>query len=391
MDGARIPQGRAGHGRHGPVGLRFLGLGFLGLLAAISLAFPAGAAAAGITFVAPSGARSYPDQSLGPAGYTEAPMSFRTDDPRPTIGIQADGGTQLQCHFDSVLVTQTCGGPSPGCAAVCGSFQPAAPLGADSDEFSRSHFLAVDLVDADGNSVASMWVNIDVDTTPPVTKLDSTRGVLANERDTAPLRPSFTYQVSDTNSVGTTVDSVACAWGPVSASPAFGACGGGVASGMFSPGRLPARHRLYRLQVRGTDDFGRSTTADGTYDPVPCVLSVQHTRSLATVLASGLQTRLSCETIRHVSVAAYAFMVNGRRSTSPRGAVGDNPILGEYGLSSATGTLRTSRRLRLSGAARAALRHAHSLGLVLAAGDSDKVTAGIADHSLSYRVLTLHG
>jgi hypothetical protein len=318
-------------------------------------------------------------------------LAFRTADPRPTIGIQADGGTQLQCHFDNVFVTQTCGGPSPGCAAICGSFQPDGPLGADSDQFSRSHFLAVDLVNADGNSVASLWVNIDVDTTPPVMQLDSSRGVLTNEHDTFPLRPSFGYHVTDTNSVGTEVDTVACAWGPASTSSAFGACGSGVASGTFSPGRLPAHHRLYRLQVRSTDDFGRSTTAAATYDPVPCVLSVGRARSIAGVLASGVRTRLSCETVHHVSVAVYAFMVNGRRSTSPRGAVGENPILGEYRLSSVTGTLTVSRRVRLSTAARAALRHARSLGLVVAAGDSDKITAGIPDDSLSYQVLTLHG
>jgi hypothetical protein len=363
---------------------------FLGLLVAVSLALPASAGAAGITFVAPSTARSYPDQSLGPAGYTEA-LAFRTADPTPTIGIQADGGAQLQCHFDNVFVTQTCGGPGPGCAAICGSSEPSAPLGPDSDQFSRGHFLAVDLVDADGNSLASEWVNIDVDTTPPVTAVDSARGVLTDEQDNAPLRPAFGYQVTDTNSVGTNVDTVACAWGPASTSPAFGACRSGVASGTFSPGHLPARHRLYRLQVRGTDDFGRSTIASGTYDPVPCVLSVHRPRSVAMLLGSGVQTRLSCDTIRHVSVAVYVFMVNGRRSTSPRGAVSDNPILGEYRVSSATGTLSASRRLRLSGAARAALRHVRSLGLVLAAGDSDKIAAGIADDSVSYQVLTLRG
>ena len=162
-----------------------------------------------------AGARSYPDQSEGPAGYTEAPVAFRTTDTRPTIAIQADGGTQLQCHFDDVFVTQTCGGPGPGCASVCGSFQPAAPLGPDSDQFSRSHFLAVDLMDADGNAVASMWVNLDVDTTPPLTRLESAAGVLSNDASSAtPLRPKFGVQVTDSNSVGTQIDTVACAWGP---------------------------------------------------------------------------------------------------------------------------------------------------------------------------------
>jgi hypothetical protein len=83
-------------------------------------------------------------------------------------------------------------------------------------------------------------------------------------------------------------------------------------------------------------------------------------------------------------------MVNGDRITTPRGAVSDNPILGEYELSGRTGTFRASRRLRLSGGARSALRLARSLGLVVAAGDPDKIEAGIADDSLSYQVLTLH-
>lgn len=119
-------------------------------------------------------------------------MAFRTTDTRPTIGIQADGGAQLQCHFDDVFVTGPCGGPGPGCATICGSFQPAAPLGPDSSQFTRAHFLAVDLVDADGNPLASVWLNLDVDTTPPVTQLNRAAGVLQVD-DTAPSpsRPAF--------------------------------------------------------------------------------------------------------------------------------------------------------------------------------------------------------
>jgi hypothetical protein len=361
----------------------------LGVVVWAALALPASAGAAGITFTAPPGARGYPDQSLGPAGYTEAPVAFRTPDTRPTIGIQADGGTQLQCHFDSVFVTQTCGGPAPGCAAICGTFQPAAPLGPDSDQFSRSHFLAVDLVDGDGNAVASVWLNLDVDTTPPVTQLDAAHGVLTNANDTTPLRPAFSYQVTDSNSVGTDVDSVSCSWGPAAAAPAFGFCPSHAGSGAFAPGRLPARHRLYHLEVRGADDLGRSTTATGLYDPVPCAVSIRRPAAIAGLLSSGIQTRVRCDAIRRVSVAVYAFMVDGRRSTSPRGAVGDNPILGEYRVTGAAGTFSSSRRLHLSRPARAALRHARSLGLVVAAGDADKIEAGIADDSVSYQTLTL--
>jgi hypothetical protein len=384
MTGLRAPQDEvSGTRRPGLVAW------LLGALLALSVAGPASASAAGITFVAPPGARAYADQSEGPAGYTEA-LAFRTTDTRPVIGIQADGGTALQCHFDNVFVTQTCGGPGPGCAAVCGSFQPPSPLGPDSAQFTRAHFLAVDLVDADGNSLASMWVNIDVDTTPPVVKVDSAGGVLSNaQTGTTPVRPSFGFEVTDSNSVGTNVDTVACAWGLASTSPAFSPCRLSNGSGTFSPGRLPARHRLYRLQVRGTDDFGRSTTAVGVYDPVPCALSILRPARIASLLQSGIPTTLSCDTTKHVAVAVYAFMVNGDRSTSPRGAVSDNPILGEYRISSGTQTFRASRRLRLSGAARSALRGAHSIGLVVAAGAPDNIEAGIADDSVSYQSFTL--
>jgi hypothetical protein len=362
----------------------------LGVLLALSLALPGSASAAGITFVAPPGALSYPDQSLGPAGYTEAPVAFRTTDTRPTIAIQADGGTQLQCHFDNVFVSQTCGGPGPGCAAICGSFQPAAPLGPDSDALSRSHFLAVDLMDADGDSVASVWVNLDVDTTPPLTRLQSAAGVLSNDATSAtPLRPTFGFEVSDSNSVGTQIDTVACAWGPATSHPAFAPCGGAAGSASFSPGRLPARHRLYRLQVRGTDDFGRTSTATGVYDPIPCALTVIRPSRIASLVSSGVATRVTCDSAKHVAVAAYTFMINGDRAATPRGAVSEFPILGEYRLSRTTSTFTVSRQLRLSGAARGGLRRARSVGLVVAAGDPDKIESGLADDSLSYQVFTL--
>jgi hypothetical protein len=369
---------------------RWLGMAAATLITACAVSTGA-ASAAGITFIAPSGARSYPDQSLGPAGYTEAPTGVRTTDPQPSIGIQADAPGQLQCHLDNVFVTQPCGGPTSGCpAAACGSFQPSSPLGPDSEQFSRSHFLAVDLVDENGNSMASAWLNIDVDTTPPATGVDGAGGVLTEQHSTlTPLRPTFTYHVSDSNSVGSNIDTAACSWTPSATPPTFRPCGLSSASGSFSPGRLAPVHRLYRLVVRGTDDFGRSTTASGVYDPVPCVLSIRRPRGLASLVSSGVQTHLRCETIRRVSVALYAFMVNGRQSASPRGAVSDNPILGEYKLSRRVGTFSVARRLRLFGAAASALRHARSIGIVLAAGDRDKITAGIADASLSYQVLTL--
>lgn len=369
---------------------RWIGIAAAALIAAGTVSTSA-ASAAGITFIAPPGARSYPDQSLGPAGYTEAPTALRTTDRQPTIRIQANAAGQLQCHFDSVFITQPCGGPTFGCpAAACGSFQPSSPLGPDSDQFSRAHFLAVDLVDADGNSMASVWLNIDVDITPPATEVDSAGGVLIEQNSTlTALRPTFTYHVSDSNSVGTTIDTAACSWAPSATPPTFHPCGLRSASGSFSPGRLAPVHRLYRLVVRGTDDFGRSTTSSGVYDPVPCVLSIRRPGSIASLVSSGVQTHLRCETIRRVSVAMYAFMVDGRQSASPRGAVSDNPVLGEYKVSRRVETFSLARRLRLFGAAASALRRARSIGIVLAAGDQDKILAGIADDSLSYQVLTL--
>ena len=65
---------------------RTAGVWLLGALLAVSCAVPASALAAGITFLAPPGARAYPDQSEGPAGYTEAPTALRITDTRPTIG-----------------------------------------------------------------------------------------------------------------------------------------------------------------------------------------------------------------------------------------------------------------------------------------------------------------
>ncbi len=106
-------------------------------------------------------------------------------------------------------------------------------------------------------------------------------------------------------------------------------------------------------------------------------------------MSSGIQTHLSCDTVRHVTVAAYAFMVDGQQSATPRGAVSDNPILGQYKLSSRVSTFSVARRLRLFGAARAAVAQDRSLGLVLAAGDPDKIVAGIADDGLSYQAFTL--
>lgn len=234
-------------------------------------------------------------------------------------------------------------------------------------------------------------MDIDIDTTPPVTQLDSAGGVLNLATNGEVLVPSFDFHVTDSNSLGTNVDTANCAWGPAATSPAFHPCRGSDVSGSFKPGRLPARHRIYRLQIRGTDDFGRTTTASGVYDPIPCALSVRRPARISALLSSGIATHVNCDTTKHAAVAVFAFMVNGDRSATPRGAVAENPILGIYRVSGATTTFTASRRLRLFGAARSALRHAHSLGLVFAAGAPDKVSTGFADDSLSYQSFVLHG
>jgi hypothetical protein len=179
-----------------------------------------------VTFVAPSGAHVYADQAAnGPVGFTEAPTAIRTTDPQPVIGIEADGGSQLQCHFDSVFVTQPCGAPEPGCnAALCASYKPASPLTPDSSPMFSGHFLAVDVLDADGNPVTSVWLNLDVDTAAPVTHLDSVRGVVFVSDPIAPLRPAFAFSVRDGNDVRGNIDRIECSWQPAGTPPAWYVC-----------------------------------------------------------------------------------------------------------------------------------------------------------------------
>ena len=107
MGVASLASGRGWYRRSGLVWL-------VGGLLVLGLMSPGVASAASdITFVAPAGALAYPDQTPeGPVGYTEAPDAFRTTQVQPVIGIEADAGAQLQCHANSVFVTQPCG-PRP--------------------------------------------------------------------------------------------------------------------------------------------------------------------------------------------------------------------------------------------------------------------------------------
>ena len=363
----------------------------LGGLLALALILPGAAAAASdITFVAPAGAHAYPDQTPeGPVGYTEAPDAFRTTQVQPVIGIEADAGAQLQCHPDSLLVTQPCGPPLPGCsAAVCGSFQPASPLTPDSTSGPGGFFLAVDLMDSSGDTLDSQWLNVDVDTTAPATRLD---GIGVPSTFANPLRPTFTFEVSDSNAVGgNAVDHADCSWTPAGRSPVWAACPLSNGGGSFRPSPLADRHQLYVLGIRGTDDFGRSTVASGEYDPVPCALAIGRRPSLSGLLSSGIRMRVSCDTLRQAEVGVYAYALNGRRYASPRGAVSELPMLGRLSLRSPTTRLTVQRFLRLSASARRAFRKARSLSVVFAAGAADNIEAGIADDTLSYLTLTLH-
>jgi hypothetical protein len=366
-------------------------LGVLGGVLVVALVVPISALAASVTFVAPSGAHVYPDQSPeGPVGYTEAPTAIRTTDERPVIGIEAVGGTQLVCHFDSVWVNEPCGGPEPGCsAAVCSSYQPAAPLTPDSSPMFSGHFLAVDLLDAGGNTVASTWVNLDVDTAAPVTHIDNTRGVLSVSSILRPLRPDFTFSVTDGNDVGGDVDRIECSWTPQGVPAAWYACASGTGRTTARPRALPARHRLYLVQVRATDDFGRSTVASARYDPVPCAITVQRPLRLTGLLRSGIPLTVRCDAIDRAAVGVYSFGFNGRRTGSPRGAVSGSPLLGKLALGPHDLNSRVRRRLRFYAGARRDFRQVRSIDLVIVAGDPDKVSVGLADDSLSYQILTV--
>ena len=370
---------------------RFELVWLLGGLLGLALILPGAArAASAITFVAPAGAHAYPDQTPeGPVGYTEAPDAFRTTQVQPVIGIEANAGAQLECHPDSVFVTQPCGPALPGCnAAVCASYRPPSPLSPDSTSEPGGFFLAVDLLDSSGDTLDSQWLNLDVDTTAPTTRLDS---IDIPSRFSNPFRPAFTFEVSDSNMVGgSTVDHADCSWTPAGRAPVWAACPLRFGDGSFTPSRLPDRHQLYVLDVRGTDDFGRSTVASGEYDPVPCVIAIRRPAKLSGLLVSGIRMRVSCDTLRRAEVGVYAYALNGRRYASPRGAVSELPQLGRLSLRSATAGFTVRRLLRLSGGARRAFRKARSLSVVFAAGAPDNIEAGIADDTLTYVTLMVH-
>ena len=276
----------------------------------------------------------------------------------------------------------------PGCnAAVCASYRPASPLSPDSTPGFGGLFLAVDSVGFQRRHARLQWLKLDVDTTAPSTVLDTIDG----PRFSNPFRPSFTFEVSDNNTVGGhAVDHADCSWTPAGRDPVWAACPLRFGDGSFSPSPLAHGHHLYVVAVRGTDDFGRSTVASGEYDPVPCALAIRRPAKLSGLLSSGVRVRVSCDTLRQAEVGVYAYALNGRRYASPRGAVSELPQLGRLSLHNATPGFTVQRILRLSGRARRAFRKARSLSVVFAAGSPDTIQAGIADDTLSYRTLTLH-
>ena len=229
---------------------------------------------------------------------------------------------------------------------------------------------------------------LDVDTTAPHTVLDTIEGP---SRFSNPFRPTFTFEVSDDNTVGgRAVDHADCSWTPAGQSQAWAACPLKFGEGSFRPPPLAHGHHLYDFAVRGTDDFGRSTVASGEYDPVPCALSIRRPRTLSGLLSAGVRMRVSCDTLHSAEVGVYAYALNGRRYATPRRAVAELPMLGRVSLRSATPRFTVQRPMRLSAQARHAFRKARSLSVVFAAGEPDDLQAGIADDTLSYVTLTLH-
>ncbi len=339
-----------------------------------TLAAGGSALAASVTFTAPSDGATYPATAvLGPAGYTEASFELRTADAQPAIGFQADGGTVV-CHLDSIRDSVPCG-PAPAGCASCASIRPAAPLPAGQHDFDA------EVDDPDGNVLAAVWLRVEIDTTPPSVELDTDGGILHADQ-LKPFAPRPSFAVVDDNNVGGTVDRADCSFQPHGAAPAWHACT------TDSTVALAHRHRLYDVRVRATDDLGRSgAVASALYDPIPCTLTLQRHVRLGTLLARGIAVRSSCDGVTRATVAVFAYAVNGRRSASTRGAVGENPLLGKLAGKGPALGFAIHGRLRLSRAARSALAGARSVGLAFAAGPSELVTTGFATDGLSYAAL----
>jgi hypothetical protein len=340
-------------------------------IAAVTTVMSASAARADVTvtFVAPAGAH-----------VVSADGTFRTTDRQPVIGIEVNGATQsgqLGCELDFDPIVP-CGPALPGCQAQsCASFQPPAPVD------KGIHNLLVQVPDdSDPHGVT-----FEVDTTPPVVGItNAAHGLLfADQAGGSPFRPPIQWSFSE-DGHAYTPPPPDCSAVPARTAPNWHRC---ARAERFGP--LPHRHREYVVGVRATDDFGRTDAVSALYDPVPCTLSARRPRNLAALSASGIRVRGSCDATRAAWVEAFLFAIDGHRTYTPRGAVSEAPPIGRLKLKAAKGTTTFDfdRMLRVARIPRGRLAALHSLGIVLAAGDPDTVSAQIADDTLAYATMTV--
>lgn len=339
------------------------------LLALAAAAAPAFAAT--ISISPPAGA--HVDQQDAP------PQYFRTADTQPTLGIQADAGAQVQCSLDQLPdAWGPCGPALPGCAAaLCASFTPPSPLlGVAGDSM---HVLDVHLLDAGGHRLANAGQSFTVDTTPPTT----TARVTSDD----PLRPSFSYSVGDDEYGDPRLasDVADCSLAPLGAPAVWRGCGDTQGEVSY---RVPRRHADWRFQVRGTDDFGRSTTATVDFDPVPCALRASRPRTLGRVIRSGIPLRLDCSYVSSVDVLLLPLAVNGHRFASAQHALGNRPVIGELTrrLRGAHAVLRTRLRLFRDAAAQTrAFRSVTFMVAVCPGGGCEALTPDMSWAQLTVR------
>jgi len=253
------------------------------LAAALAASAPAAAAAPTIAFTPPPGA--HVNTADPPPSY------FRTTQTQPTIGIEASASVDLRCRVDDLGGPwQACGPPLPGCGAVtCASWRPAAPLRSGEHELD---------VSTDGTYIAESQ-SFMVDTTPPAVVLG--RDFEADN----PLQPVFNVDATDDDQMepDLATDRIDCALTRLGGTPAWKPC---PASRRLSY-RLPRRHVDYRVWVRGTDDFGRTTIRHLDFDPVPCALAIRRPGSLRSLASSGLLVHVTCSYARRADVALYVL------------------------------------------------------------------------------------
>jgi hypothetical protein len=251
------------------------------------------------------------------------PQYFRTADTQPTLGIEADAGSQFRCDLDNSPDWGPCGPPLPGCTAtVCASYRPASPLTGVKAE--SEHMVGIELFDASGHQLASTLQPFTVDTTPPTISLGIAPG-------SPTLRPRFDVGLGDDEygDPRLATDSADCSLTPVGAPPVWRSCVAPNADGGSFSEQLPHRHIDYRAQVRATDDVGHTATKYLDFDPVPCGMRAGKPANLGRVISSGFAVRLQCSFTRIANLLIYPISVNGRRfASSPGAAVANRPLIG---------------------------------------------------------------